>query len=57
LAPAYPPACQIATVYPNGCFRLHKELYFLSTSLTRFQVGIEPIDALHLRAWFGYDQT
>jgi putative transposase len=36
----------------NGCFKIGKERYFLTTALTGFFVALESIDALHVRAWF-----
>lgn len=47
----YPSTISAVRVFKNGSFRLHGEAYFLSTSLAGMLVGLEPIDALHLRVW------
>jgi transposase InsO family protein len=52
VAPAgYPSTFFEITVSSNGAFRLRNEIYFLSRSLAGFKVGLEPIDALRVRAW------
>ena len=49
---AYPPHLIVRRVGRNGAFKLGAERYFLSTALRGHNVGIELVDALHVRAWF-----
>ena len=39
-------------VHSNGCFYVRKQWYFLSLSLSGFNVGLERLDALNVRVWF-----
>lgn len=50
----YPSTMTTIRVFRNGSFRLYGECYFLSTSLAGMLVGLESVDALHLRVWL-YD--
>jgi len=47
-----PAGCREVRIDRNGCFKLRKEKYFLTTSLNGFSVALETIDAFHVRAWF-----
>jgi len=39
-------------VHANGCLCVRKEWYFLSLSLSGFNVSLERVDALNARVWF-----
>ena len=49
---AYPPHLVVRRIGRNGTFKLDEERYFLSTALRGHDVGVELVDALHVRAWF-----
>jgi transposase InsO family protein len=50
----YPSHWLVRKVNQTGRVRITGEQYFISCSLGGYQVGLQPIDALHWRAWF-YD--
>jgi putative transposase len=50
----YPSDWIVRKVGHIGRVKVAYEEYFVSTSLDGYQVGLQPIDALHRRAWF-YD--
>ena len=50
----YPSDWLVRKVNRAGQVKIASEQYFVSTSLTGYQVGLQPIDALHWRAYF-YD--
>ena len=50
----YPGHWLVRKVGGVGQVKIASELCFISTSLNGYHVGLEPIDALHWRAWF-YD--
>ena len=47
----YPSTMSTVRVFKNGNFRLRGDAYFLSTALAGMLIGLEPIDAIHLRVW------
>jgi putative transposase len=55
-APIVPAVCldhmRLVRIYRDGSFKLSREKYFLCLGLAGFDVGLELIDALHVRAWF-----
>jgi len=53
LPPRYPSWFHEATVGATGTFWMHGQRYFLSQSLRGLTVGLEPVDPVHVRAWFG----
>lgn len=50
----YPSNWLVRKVSPAGRIRIVGEMYFVSGSLGGYQVGLQPVDELHWRAWF-YD--
>jgi putative transposase len=52
LPQSYPSNFREVAIYPNGNFKLGRETYFVSTSLGGHRIGLEPVDAIHVRAWF-----
>jgi len=48
----YPAGWYVRSVGGNGCICLHSEQHFISVSLVRHQVGLEPLDPMHMRVWF-----
>jgi transposase InsO family protein len=48
----YPPGWLVRCVSANGSLCLHSHQCFVSASLVGYYVGLQPIDALHLRVWF-----
>ena len=48
----YPSHWLVRKVNLVGQVKIASEHYFVSTSLTGYQVGLQPIDALHWRAYF-----
>jgi hypothetical protein len=48
----YPPGIRTTKVHRQGTFAWCGIAYFLSSSLRGMLVGIQPIDLLHVRAWF-----
>lgn len=50
----YPSAWVVRKVNTNGHVRIAAEFCFISAALRGYHVGLQPVDALHWRAWF-YD--
>jgi putative transposase len=48
----YPASCYVTNVHRNGCFRIMGNPYFVSRALAGYDVGLEPLDPLHVRVWF-----
>jgi putative transposase len=48
----YPAGWLARRVCGNGSITMHSGSYFVSASLDGHRVGLEPIDALHMRVWF-----
>jgi len=48
----YPPGWSARRVARNGTITMHCGEYFVSASLAGHRIGLEPIDALHMRLWF-----
>ncbi len=48
----YPAGWHVRRVARNGCICLHSDEHFISASLGGYQVGLEPVDPMHLRVWF-----
>lgn len=48
----YPGQFRVRRVSKNGRISIGDETYFVSQSLTGFEVGIEQVDSMHVRAWF-----
>jgi len=48
----YPAGWQARRVCRNGSVTMYSGDYLVSASLAGHRVGLEPIDALHMRVWF-----
>ncbi len=48
----YPPHCRLHRVGRTGQVHFDSTTYFVSASLRGQTIGIEPVDALHVRLWF-----
>ncbi len=48
----YPPSMQVLVVYPDGAVRINGQRCHLSLPLGGHTIGVEPVDALHVRVWF-----
>jgi len=48
----YPTGWFARHVCGNGSITMHSGAYFVSNSLAGHRIGLEPLDALHMRVWF-----
>jgi transposase InsO family protein len=50
--PVYRPGCIVRVVYSDGHVGFRADRYYISEALVGHSVGLEPIDALHVRVWY-----
>jgi transposase InsO family protein len=48
----YPAGWMTRVVSENGSISVHSDQYFISASLGGHHIGLQPVDALHMRVWF-----